>query len=220
MRLLLVEASEKLRMSLVPALVAAGYLVEIAESAAGAAGLMQACAYAMVVLDLAPKTPEALGLLRGLRQRGDSSRVLVLSSRDQVQDRITALDQGADAAMVKPVQAEQLVSRLASLRERGEPTPEIEIGGVSLDADRRLVRCQGEPLPLSPKEFDLLACLMNQRGRMLTRSALFSQLYTDSHDASEKVIEVLMSTLRSKLARRGAGELIETRRGLGYAIPN
>lgn len=220
MRLLLIEASEKLRLTLVPALVAAGYWVEVAESCSGAAGLLQACAYAMVILDLAPRTPEALGLLRGIRQRGNDARVLVLSGRDQVEDRIMALDQGADASLVKPVHTDALVSRLARLRERGEVLPEICIAGVSLDAERRLVRCEGQPLALSPREFDLLECLMRQRGRMLTRSMLYALLYPDHHDSSDKVIEVLMSTLRSKLTRHGANELIETRRGLGYVIPN
>ena len=220
MRLLLIEASEKLRSSLVPALVAAGYLVEVAESCAGAVGLMQACAYAMVVMDLAPRTSDALGLLKGLRQRGDEARVLVLTGREQVNDRVMALDQGADASLVKPVLADQLVSRLALLRERGEPPPPICIGEVSLDSERRLVRCKGQPMALSPKEFELLECLMRHRGRMLTRTALYAQLYAGHPDASEKVIEVLMSTLRSKLSRLGASELIETRRGLGYVIPN
>ncbi len=220
MRLLLIEASEKLRSSLVPALAAAGYLVEVAESCAGAAGLMQACAYAMVVLDLTPRTTDALGLLKGLRQRGDDARVLVLAGREQVNDRVMALDHGADASLVKPVLTDQLLSSLAWLRERGEPAPPICIGEVSLDAERRLVRCKGQPLALSPKEFELLEYLMQQRGRMLTRGALYAQLYAGHPDASEKVIEVLMSTLRSKLSRLGAPELIETRRGLGYVIPN
>jgi two-component system copper resistance phosphate regulon response regulator CusR len=95
----------------------------------------------------------------------------------------------------------------------------ISFGGLTLHRSERSISCHGRQQLLSPKELALLETLMQGRGRMYTRAALFELLYGDCSDRSEKVIEVLMSTLRSKLGKLGADELIETRRGYGYIIP-
>ena len=88
-----------------------------------------------------------------------------------------------------------------------------------MDVRQHSVRCKGKLLQLTPKEFALLECLLRNQGRMMTRDTLFLRLYGEHSAASNKVVEVLMSTLRSKLVPAGADDLIETRRGFGYIIP-
>lgn len=100
-----------------------------------------------------------------------------------------------------------------------DPECTLRAGAVSVDLDQRVATYKGQSLALTPRELALLACLLRERNRVMTRRALFERLYADQSEASDKVIEVLMSTLRAKLSRVGARELIETRRGMGYVIP-
>lgn len=220
MRLLLVEDSERLRHALIPVLSAAGYAVDAAADGAEGLGYLEAYDYAVVVLDLMLPKVDGLGVLQAMRARGNPARVLVLSARDQVQDRVNALDRGADDYLVKPFSSDELLARLAALLRRSldQPEPDLRAGALILDPRRRLVRVGEHLLSLSPKEFALLECLLRERNRVLTRSQLFERVYSGQSESSDKVIEVLMSTLRSKLAERGANELIETRRGFGYVI--
>lgn len=96
---------------------------------------------------------------------------------------------------------------------------ELTVGSLTLRCSDRTVCCHGRAAQLSPKELALLELLMAHRGKVYTRAALFEQLYGAGSERSDKVIEVVMSTLRTKLAQLGADELIETRRGYGYVVP-
>jgi two-component system copper resistance phosphate regulon response regulator CusR len=220
MRLLLVEDSERLRHALIPTLSAAGYAVDAAADGAEALGYLEGYDYAVVVLDLMLPKIDGLGVLQAMRARGNPARVLVLSARDQVRDRVNALDRGADDYLVKPFSSDELLARLAALLRRRleQPEPDLRAGALTLDPRRRLVRVGERLLNLSPKEFALLECLLRERDRVLTRGQLFERVYSGHSESSDKVIEVLMSTLRSKLAEHGANDLIETRRGFGYVI--
>lgn len=220
MRLLLVEDSERLRQALVPLLVAAGHAVDTAADGALALAYLDRYDYAVVVLDLMLPRLDGLEVLRTMRARGNRARVLVLSARDQVQDRVAALDRGADDYLVKPSSSEELLARLSALLRRSleQPEPALRAGPLVLDPRRRQVQVDGHSLALSPKEFALLECLLRERGRVLSRAQLFERVYSGQSESSDKVIEVLMSTLRSKLAEHGAGELVQTRRGFGYVV--
>ena len=220
MRLLLVEDSERLRQALVPLLVAAGHAVDTAADGALALAYLDRYDYAVVVLDLMLPRLDGLEVLRTMRARGKRARVLVLSARDQVQDRVAALDRGADDYLVKPFSSEELLARLSALLRRSleQPEPALRAGPLVLDPRRRQVQVDGHSLALSPKEFALLECLLRERGRVLSRAQLFERVYSGQSESSDKVIEVLMSTLRSKLAEHGAGELVQTRRGFGYVV--
>lgn len=220
MRLLLVEDSERLRHALAPLLAGAGYALDQAADGAEALAYLERYDYAVVVLDLMLPKVDGLEVLRTMRARGNPARVLVLSARDQVQDRVAALDRGADDYLVKPFSSEELLARLSALLRRSleQPEPELRAGMLVLDPRRRAVQAGGRTLNLSPKEFALLECLLRERGRVLSRAQLFERVYSGHSESSDKVIEVLMSTLRSKLGEHGAGELVQTRRGFGYVI--
>lgn len=220
MRLLLVEDSERLRHALMTLLTGAGHAVDAAADGAEALQYLELYDYAVVVLDLMLPRVDGLGVLRAMRARGNQARVLVLSARDQVQDRVAALDQGADDYLVKPFSSEELLARLAALLRRSleQPEPELRAGTLILDPRRRLARVGSQTLSLTPKEFALLEALLRERRRVLSRGQLFERVYSGHSESSDKVVEVLMSTLRAKLAALGEGDLIETRRGFGYVI--
>ncbi|MCC7464405.1 MAG: response regulator transcription factor [Gammaproteobacteria bacterium] len=189
MRLLLVEDSSVLRENLSTALATEGYAVDAA--ADGNAALAR-YRYDLVVLDLMLPGVDGLGVLRKLRAQPLPTRVLVLSARDQIGDRVEAL----------------------ARRRFDAAAPRLTVGTLTLDTTARLVAGPDGPITLSPKEYALLELLLRERRRVHTRTDLFERLYSGSSTASDKVIEVLISTLRGKFDAAGSDELIETRRGL------
>jgi two-component system copper resistance phosphate regulon response regulator CusR len=220
MRLLLVEDSERLRADLSTALAAGGYAVDTAASVREARAFLDRYDYDLLVLDLMLPDGEGMEVLAHLRRTPQPTRVLVLSARDRVEDRVRALERGADDYLVKPFALSELEARLKALSRRrfDEASPLIEHGGLRVDTAARLVHGPNGAIVLSPKEYALLELLLRERGRVFTRGALFERLYAGHSAASDKVIEVLVSTLRGKLARGGVEDLIGTRRGYGYVV--
>jgi len=220
-RLLLVEDAPRLRTTLLPWLTARGWSVDDAADGTTALSFLARYDYQLVLLDLGLPDLDGLEVLRRLRAGGKGARVLVLSARDQVGDRVQALELGADDYLVKPVSLDELDARLKALmrRQLEQPAPCLAVGALELEPARRLARVDGVVLALTPKEFALLEALCAARGTVLSRTTLFERIYDSRSEASDKVIEVLLSNLRTKLARAGVSGLIETRRGFGYCIP-
>jgi len=220
MRILVVDDSERVRTTLASGLHHRGFVAETAEDGAMALSLLSGLPYDVVVLDLMMPRMDGMELLRVLKGRPTKPRILVLSARDQVQDRVEALNLGADDYLVKPFAFEELVARVQALgrRSASDASPELECGKLRLDTTARVARVGDDALALTPKEYALLELLARRRGHVLSRAVIFEQLYDSDSNASDTVIEVLMSTLRAKLARAGLPELIETRRGFGYVV--
>ena len=220
MRVLVVDDSERVRKTLASGLHGRGFVAETAEDGAVALSLLNGLPYDVVVLDLMMPRMDGMELLRALKGRESKPRILVLSARDQVQDRVVALNLGADDYLVKPFAFEELVARLQALgrRSASDASPEIECGKLRLDTASRVARVDGAALALTPKEYALLELLVRRRAHVLSRAAIFEQIYESDSSSSDTVIEVLMSTLRGKLARAGLADLIETRRGFGYVV--
>jgi len=221
MKLLLVEDSARLSAALVAGFRAEGFAVDHAADGRTALRFLAVHEYDLLILDLMLPQLPGLGVLRALRAAPAPTRVLVLSARDQIEDRVTALNLGADDYLLKPFEFAELKARaLALLRRRyGEISSKLSCGDLTLDTNARVVSFRGAPLPLTPKEYALLETLLRHRGRNFTRAALFERLYDGTSDASDRVIEVVVSTLRTKLDKAGLPALIETRRGFGYRVP-
>jgi len=174
----------------------------------------------VAVLDLVMPRLDGMQVLRELRPRQVKPRILVLSARDQVQDRVDALNLGADDYLVKPFAFGELLARIMALSRRrtDDASPVLVHGRLQLDTAARVARVDDAVLTLTPKEYALLELLVHRKGHVLSRAILFSQLYESNSMASDTVIEALMCTLRGKLARAGLHNLIDTRRGFGYVV--
>lgn len=221
MKLLLVEDSTRLSAALVAGLCAEGFAVDHAADGQSALGYLSLHEYDLLILDLMlPRVP-GLEVLRALRAGGAPTRVLVLSARDQIEDRVSALNLGADDYVLKPFDFAELRARVHALLRRryGETSNKLTCGELILDTDARVAAWRGAALPLTPKEYAVLETLLRHRGRSFTRAALFERLYDGLSEASDRVIEVIVSTLRTKLDAAGLPALIETRRGFGYRVP-
>ena len=219
MRLLVVEDSPTLGRDLRDALARDGHAVDLAADGAQAQQFLLGFDYDAVILDLTMPHVDGWSVLRWLQGREPQPRVLVLSARDQVSDRVEALHLGADDYMVKPFAYDELVARLLALARRSvQSDPVLRVGTIEIHPRARQTYVDGQALTLTPKEYALLEALCRERGHVFTRTALFEHVYDARSESSDKVIEVLISTLRAKLAKGGVDDLIETRRGYGYVV--
>lgn len=221
MKLLLVEDSERLRATLARGLRAAGFTVDAAGDGVEANGFLAGYGYDLVVLDLGLPRLDGFGVLRGLPAGGERPRVLVLSARDQIGDRVEALNAGADDYLVKPFAFEELLARLNALARRpaAAQADVLEHAGVQLDLQAHGASANGTTLQLTPREFGLLELLLRHRGRVFARAEILERIAGSDSEASDRSIEVVVWGLRRKLADAGCADLVENRRGAGYLIP-
>ncbi len=221
MKVLLVEDAERLRTTLHHGLQGAGFTVDVAGDGVEATGFLGSFAYDLVVLDLMLPRLDGIGVLRALPRSGVRPRVLVLSARDQVRDRIEALDAGADDYLVKPFSFDELLARLHALSRRPqEAQPAVLVhGALQLDPRAHLVSVEGQELALTPREFAVLSLLLRHRGRAFSRNEILERTAGSDSTASDRSVEVLVFGLRRKLDAVGLDQMIQTRRGAGYLIP-
>ena len=170
----------------------------------------------LLVLDLGLPRRDGMEVLRGLRKRGDMTPVLILTARDKVADRVAGLDAGADDYLSKPFDLDELLARVRALTRRhtGRAVPHLEHGDLRLDPATHQVSLAGQPVELAPREYALLRLLLEQRGKVLSRSRLVEALYGWDGELESNAIEVHVHHLRRKLGN----ELIRTVRGIGYGI--
>lgn len=217
MRVLLVEDDSLLGDGLQAGLAQHGFAVDWVRDGAAAEHALKATSYDAVVLDLGlPRLP-GMEVLRRLRDRKDDVPVLILTARDQVDDRVRGLDAGADDYLVKPFDLAELAARLRALLRRryGSAAPVLKVGALVLDPAAHRVEFAGREVAVSAREFALLQELMLHAGRVLSRAQLEERLYGWGEEVESNAIEVHVHHLRRKLAP----EVIRTVRGVGYLMP-
>ncbi|MCP4982857.1 MAG: response regulator transcription factor [Gammaproteobacteria bacterium] len=216
----MIEDSERLRRSLGLGLGREGFAVDMAADGEEGHLFARIYDYDVIILDLMlPKLP-GLDLLQRLRREGNSSSILILSAKDQVEDRVKGLELGADDYFIKPFAFDELCARIRTLgrRRHAIKNPVVKLGTICVDTARREVSWNDRMLPLTPSEYLLLECLVLRKGRVISKKRLHYWLYDSDADASSNVIEVLMSSLRKKLRTVGAEDVVKTRRGFGYLV--
>ena len=221
-RILLVEDEEKLARMVELELTYEGYGVEKAPD--GRAGLELALSgqFDLVLLDIMLPRMSGMEVLRRLRKESQVP-VIMLTARDSVVDKVSGLDSGADDYVTKPFAIEELLARIrAALRKKGgaqvPQTPLLSAGEVILDVERHQVSVRGQPVELTKKEFDLLRCLLENKGRVLTREALLDAVWGFDFVGETNSVDVYIRFLRSKLDEAFGVKLIHTVRGVGYVI--
>jgi DNA-binding response OmpR family regulator len=220
MRILLVEDNASLVGLVSRGLGNAGFEVDTAGTIAESLEAIADVSYAAIVLDLGLPDGDGSAVLRRLRERGDSTPVLVLTARGTLQDRVAGLHDGADDYLVKPFALEELVARIhALLRRPGDFLGRLRrAGNVSFDSVARQVYVNEQPQILSARETALLELLIGRVGRVVTKSYAEANLFGQSEEIRSNAIEVYVHRLRKQLADFGANVEIHTVRGVGYLL--
>lgn len=216
MRLLLVEDDEMIGEPVVDVMRRAGYAIDWAHDGREAELSLDHDVYDLVLLDLGLPKADGIEVLNGYRRRGGSAPVLILTARDEVENRIAGLDAGADDYLVKPFDVDELAARVRALlrRRTGQTNPLYEHGDLTLNPVSHEATLAGKPLSLLPREFSLLQALIEEPKRVFTRSELEEKLYGWGEEVGSNTIEVHVSNLRRKL---GADQIV-TVRGVGYRL--
>ncbi|MEV0393025.1 response regulator transcription factor [Polymorphospora rubra] len=223
MRLLVVEDEEDLAEAVRLRLVRAGYAVDVAGDAAGARDRLAVNAYDLMLLDLNLPDDNGFDLCREIRsgdievQGGADLRVLMLTARGGLDDRVRGLDEGADDYLVKPFALAELLARVRALlrRDTGGTTAVVQVGALRLDAARHAASLDGDALHLTRKEFGVLEYLMTRPGHVVSAEELLEHVWDENADPFTQTVRVTVGTLRRKL---GPGQLIETVVGRGYRL--
>jgi two-component system, OmpR family, response regulator MprA len=218
-RVLVVDDDAAVRRSLFTALGRDGYEVLAADGGNAALAHMAATSVDAIVLDVAMAEPNGLEVCRRLRARGDRTPILMLTARDLVDDRVAGLDAGADDYMGKPFATAELVARVRALARRGPRWTESQrsFGALAIDRDRRLVTRDGALVPLTPREFDIVALLAWRDGRVIPRDEILEAVWGDASESASASLEVLLTRIRRKLGSQGPDDIIRTVRQVGYA---
>jgi DNA-binding response OmpR family regulator len=216
-RVLLVEDDRMIADGVQTALRQDGYGVDWVGDGVAASDALRASTFDLVLLDLGLPRRDGLAVLRELRGRRDQTPLIVLTARDEVPDRVAALDAGADDYLVKPFDLDELSARMRSVLRRaaGRGEPCIEHNGIRLDPVTHEVSSGGVPVPLSAREFAVLEALLQRPGAVLSRAQLEDRLYGWDDTIESNAIEVYIHALRRKLG----AQAIRTLRGVGYFVP-
>ncbi len=219
-RVLVVDDEPQIQRFLTVALTAAGYEVLTAETGGQALRLAATGAPDLIVLDLGLPDRDGKEVLSEIRKFSQTP-VIILSARDREAEKIEALDLGADDYVEKPFAIGELTARLrAALRHaasEAQRPSRIEIEGVAMDFDRRLVTRDGVPIRLTPKEYDLLAILFRNAGRVVTHRQILSTVWGPAHTEDTQYLRVFIGQLRAKIERDPTvPRIVTTEPGVGY----
>ena len=220
MRLLLIEDNTLLRNAVGQYLREAGFIVDTA--ATGDEGLWAATEtpYDAILLDLMLPNVDGMEILRRLRAKGNPVHILVISARDGLEDRLEALDAGADDYLVKPFPLAEALARVRALvrRRYAKKSPVMQVADILLDPIRRTVHRGDRAIELTALEYRMLEYLFHRAGEVVSRTDIWERVFEDGSGGSSNTLDVYIGYLRKKLNAGGGTDLIHTRRGQGYIL--
>ena len=220
MRLLVVEDNQKLAKLMAGLLSENLFTVDVVSSVDEARAAVEVVNYDLILLDLSLPDGDGGEILRSLRREGRATRILVVTARADVVQRVETLNDGADDYLVKPFSLDELLARIRALLRRPSETvaPVLSAGKLTLDTSSLTLRVGGEITPLPRRELGVLVSLLSHRGRLVSRSKLEEAVYSFDNEVTPNAIEAAVSRLRRRLEGLGAAVTITAMRGLGYIL--
>ena len=221
MRILIAEDEAQLARHIGRALTRCGPVVETSFDGAQALKLALADPPDLLVLDLNLPGLDGFSVLAELRRAGSATRVLVLTARGEVENRVKGLKAGADDYLAKPFALEEVVARVEALGRRGAlPAADdvLKVGDLQMDVHHRKVIRNGRPIPLSPREFEVLQVLMQEPGRVFSRTELCERIWQRDYEYDTRTVEIFITRLRKKIDSGFTVPLIHTLRFVGYSV--
>jgi two-component system copper resistance phosphate regulon response regulator CusR len=222
MALLLVEDEPRVRSFIERGLAEEGHAVKGCADAASAEAALAGGGIELVLLDWMLPGTSGVELLRRWRARGEVTPVIMITARDATEDRVAALDAGADDYVVKPFAFDELLARVRAVLRRasGRPSSVLTCEDLVLDPQRHRVTRAGVAIRLTAREFALLQFLMHHAGQVVSRTRIAAAVWEHDHDTASNVVEVYIRYLRGKVDEPFGRPLIHTVRGVGYVLGN
>jgi DNA-binding response OmpR family regulator len=222
-RVLVVEDDPSIAIGLRINLESEGYVVNLAEDGEAGLDMARRLAPDLIVLDLMLPKRNGLEVLHDLRAEGRTMPIIILSAKAGEMDKVAGLELGAEDYVAKPFSLAELLARVRAALRRGHagPPPErrpgIVFGDVEVDVAARNVKRAGEPVEMTAREFDVLVCLVNERGRVLSRDDIFRRVWGPKHHGTPRTVDNFIQQLRAKLeVDPQEPAYIQTVRGVGY----
>ncbi len=220
MRILLVEDDPQLVDVVARGLRARSFAVDVARDGDDAVYQAAITPYDVIILDIALPKQDGFAVCREVRRRGATARILMLTARDTVEDRVAGLDLGADDYLTKPFDFTELLARVRALLRRGgdvQPST-LCVADLTLDTRGQSATRAGRAVSLTTKEYALLEFLTRNAGRVVGRAEISDHVWDDNYDPVSNLIESYINRLRRKIDVSGVVPLIHTRRGAGYLL--
>ncbi|MDE2027785.1 MAG: response regulator transcription factor [Candidatus Omnitrophica bacterium] len=220
MRILLVEDEKKMASLIERALKETSYAVDWVDNSVDALFSAQNNPYDLIILDIMLSGKDGLTVCRQLRKEGKNVPVLMLTARNELEDKVAGLDAGADDYLTKPFFFPEFLARVRALlrRQKTGKSTHLKVGDLELDQVTRKVSRSGREVSLTPTEYSLLEFLMLNAGQVVTRTMISEHIWNDDFDAYSNVINVFIKNLRKKIDQGHARELIHSQRGVGYIL--
>jgi DNA-binding response OmpR family regulator len=219
--ILVVEDERRLANLVRRALEEEGHVVDVAHDGAEGLDVASATDYDLLVLDLMLPHLDGIEIAKRLRAAKNDVRILMLTARDAVEDRVLGLESGADDYLMKPFSFSELLARVRALARRqiqAQAETELRSGNLVLDLARHEARRDDKTIELTAKEFQLLEYLMRNAGHVLTRTQILDHVWGYNFDSFSNVVDIYVHYLRNKIDRDFAEPLIRTVRGVGYSL--
>lgn len=221
MRILIIEDDMTISEYIAKGLRESGFTVDHAADGNDGLNFALSTEYDAAIIDLMLPGRDGLGIIAEMRGRSIETPVLILSARQSVDDKVSGLQAGGDDYLTKPFSFVELQARLQALIRRSSKTPaesKLQVGDLSLDRFTREVSRSGTPIILHAREYGLLEYMMNNAGRVITKTMILEHIWDYSFNPQTNVVEVLMHRLRSKVDKPFESNLISTIRGVGYVL--
>lgn len=222
--ILIVEDERKLSRVLQLELEYENYITDIAQNGKEALQCMQDKVWDLVLLDIMIPELSGLEVLRRIRRTDDVTPIILLTARDQVFDKVSGLDLGADDYITKPFEMEELLARIRVHLRKGKQssqnqfTEDLVVEDLTVNVQRREVKRSDVNIELTPREFDLLVCLLKNKNIVLTRDQLLEQVWGYDYFGDTNIVDVYIRYLRQKIDKNFTTPYIQTVRGVGYTI--
>jgi DNA-binding response OmpR family regulator len=220
MAILLIEDDTAVQDLVTTLLTTAGFSVDTASDGATGHKMSQSQHYEVIILDLGLPDMNGLDLLRKMRSEGVTTHVLILTAKDEPEDRVIGLDTGADDYLSKPCVLPELEARVRALlrRKYNAKNPILTVADLQINSATRSATRGGKQIPLTPREYALLEYLARKAGLLVTRAEIWENLYAMDPSTTSNVVDVYIGYLRKKLDVEGQPQLIHTRRGSGFIL--
>ena len=218
MRILLLEDNADLADAITSRLKSKDFVVDIASNIQAAESALAVGSFDLALFDLSLPDGNSLALLQKLRRQGKTIPVIIITARDQISDRITGLEAGADDYLVKPFDLDEMIARIHTIMRRyeGNPNPVIKFGNIQIDQSDHRVFVSNVEVELTAKEWAVVQKLSSQPGHIFSKEQMEATLYNFDSEVGSNTLEVYVSRIRKKLGK----DHIETVRGLGYRFKN